>query len=699
MQQDITDQLVETEQLFERLKEQAEQEAAMVAILPVRFEANIVAFDKYMPEIAVKFKNYAPIRSFRFFCSDNGIPNILWLDTNIAQYGNNPYDDCLQHIQNVLSEEKNITRMILKKEENFFNQIHVEYMNRLVELNEEATNSIIERQSMISSSPLVMMFGVGLGYQLGYLCEKCDVANLFVFEPDLDLFYASLYTFDWAPFLEYIKNENKGFHLFLGQDEESVMNDLTASLEKRGQFLVSSVLAFHHYRSEKIDNLIDKVKDSFFLLIRGWGFFDDNLFAMAHSAKNISSGVPFLIRDKKVDNKFRDVPVFIVGNGPSLDSALPYLKKLQNDAVIVSCGSSISALHRAGIKPDIYVSVERTKSMSDFLTVLNDRDYLKDILYLSTDVTHPEHIDFFDKIGLGFKFNEPMFSLLSVNFPEIRWHLAPLQSVNPLVGNIGLSMPITLGFQNLYLFGLDNGHKDREHHHSKLSAYYDNTGKQIDILSKSSNGNMSAPGNFGGTVITNPLYMMSAHVMNNLLAGSQSVKCFNCSDGVMVDNAIPLPLNKLKIMKINVSKKELMESIFTELYQPLQITIEEIQDKLDIDYFNYFIDKVNAEWELPIKTQSDVILRMQQQYEYLVMIAKSPQHHIYRVLVGTFNYVFSLLGVLLYRFNDFDQAKPYVERGIAIIQEYLAKTKELYPHALECQDMSDYKMLKHFRKN
>ena len=67
MQQDITDQLVETEQLFERLKEQAEQEAAMVAILPVRFEANIVAFDKYMPEIAVKFKNYAPIRSFRFF--------------------------------------------------------------------------------------------------------------------------------------------------------------------------------------------------------------------------------------------------------------------------------------------------------------------------------------------------------------------------------------------------------------------------------------------------------------------------------------------------------------------------------------------------------------------------------------------------------------------------------------------------------
>ena len=120
---------------------------------------------------------------------------------------------------------------------------------------------------------------------------------------------------------------------------------------------------------------------------------------------------------------------------------------------------------------------------------------------------------------------------------------------------------------------------------------------------------------------------MSAHVMNNLLAGSQSVKCFNCSDGVMVDNAIPLPLNKLKIMKINVSKKELMESIFTELYQPLQITIEEIQDKLDIDYFNYFIDKVNAEWELPIKTQSDVILRMQQQYEYLVMIAKSPQHY------------------------------------------------------------------------
>ena len=29
----------------------------------------------------------------------------------------------------------------------------------------------------------------------GYLYEKCRVANLFIFEPDLDLFYASLYCF------------------------------------------------------------------------------------------------------------------------------------------------------------------------------------------------------------------------------------------------------------------------------------------------------------------------------------------------------------------------------------------------------------------------------------------------------------------------------------------------------------------------
>ncbi|MGN4935622.1 6-hydroxymethylpterin diphosphokinase MptE-like protein [Aeromonas rivipollensis] len=108
----------------------------------------------------------------------------------------------------------------------------------------------------------------------------------------------------------------------------------------------------------------------FYLLKTGWGFFDDNLFAIAHSATNICDGVPFLLKDRQVDSSYKELPVFIVGNGPSLDETIGYLKKYQDSAIIIACGSTVSALYKAGIKPDICVAVERTKSMADFLTFL-----------------------------------------------------------------------------------------------------------------------------------------------------------------------------------------------------------------------------------------------------------------------------------------------------------------------------------------
>ncbi|MBC8674041.1 hypothetical protein H2136_11925 [Aeromonas hydrophila] len=48
---------------------------------------------------------------------------------------------------------------------------------------------------------------------------------------------------------------------------------------------------------------------------------------------------------------------------------------------MISCGSAISALHKNGIKPDIEVQIERTKSIYDFMVNLDDPEYLQDILF------------------------------------------------------------------------------------------------------------------------------------------------------------------------------------------------------------------------------------------------------------------------------------------------------------------------------
>lgn len=696
---DISQSLSDAEREVARLTEQSEQEKAMAAVLPVQFARNIAVFAKSMPEIAEKFKNYKPTREFRFFCNENGIANLLWVEENKAIYGNDPFSDCKKQIEHVISEAK-IHKFNFSIENNGYNQIHIEYLNKLVEIYRRG-EKVLEIQDMIGKSvPLCLMFGIGLGYQLGYLYECCLPKTLFIFEPDSDLFFASLYCFDWASLLEFIAEKKLGIHLFIGQDEDNLMEDMLVAIGKRGAFLAANFFAFWHYPSVQIYKLMERVAKEIYLLSTGWGFFDDNMFALAHSAKNISKKIPFLLKEKSVPKSMSTLPVFVIGNGPSLDNCISIIRNHQDKAIIVSCGTSISALHKAGIKPDIYMTVERVKIAADFVGLVNDPNYLKDILFLSTDVTHPSIHQYFNRSGLAFKPNEPMFPLCLANIQDTK-RFVDLKSVNPLVGNIGLSFPITLGFKNLYLFGLDNGYKDESHHHSKHSAYYDKEGNPIESLSKMvvANSGLRLPGNFGGEIIANRIFATSVKVMDNLLKYHSDVECHNCSDGVLIENSIPLHIDKLKLTNVIKSKKEIIDYIYNNMFEPFQADFSLLKKALAPELYCGIIDKLIMHWREPLETRSDVIERMQQQFEYITSLAHTPFHHIYRVLVGTMNYVFSIVSTMAYRFADEEETLNIVGNGVDVIIEYFEHTKKIYPNAFNYIDMTEDEALGFFRKN
>ncbi|MDX7825481.1 6-hydroxymethylpterin diphosphokinase MptE-like protein, partial [Aeromonas caviae] len=132
---------------------------------------------------------------------------------------------------------------------------------------------------------------------------------------------------------------------------------------------------------------MQQVENEFYLLRIGWGFFDDNVYALAHSHTHLQDGTPFLKRERDT-GLAATLPVFVVGNGPSLDQSIDFIRQHQHQAIIIACGTAVSALHKADIKPDIYVAVERTKSSADFLRILNADDFIKDCVFLSVDVIH-----------------------------------------------------------------------------------------------------------------------------------------------------------------------------------------------------------------------------------------------------------------------------------------------------------------------
>lgn len=682
-----------------RLKRQKEQEMAMIEVLPVRFESNMRALKNYIPSVYEQFKDYNPTRPFRFFCNENGIPNIVWLDSNVSFYGEDPYQYSQSQIEQVLCRSK-IDTFSFNIEDDLFNQAHVQYLNKLCKLYDESKDVLDKLTSIPSHVPMVMMFGVGLGYQLSYLYERCSVKNLFIFEPDLDLFYASLFAFDWHSLLQHLNEENLSLHLFLGQDEDSLMEDLLPALHRRGAFWISSIFAFWHYPSEKIFSLTERIKKEFYLLKSGWGFFDDNLFALAHSAKNIENKVPFLLKGKDISLLSNGLPALVVGNGPSLDEAIPFIKNNHGKFFIFACGSSITALHKAGIKPDVLLAVERTKSSADFLALLNDDEYLKDILFLSVDIIHPECHKYFDRMAVGFKPHEPMHSLLMRNIDEAHKY-SHLNGVNPFVGNTGLSYAITLGFKEVFLCGIDNGYKNAEHHHSKYSAYYDDSGKPIEKLTKlvTQNGGYIIPGNFGGDVTASRLFCVSIKSMESLLRTHKEVMCYNCSDGAMIEGAVPLRINDIVVTDDCPDKSKLIEFMYNDFFSPLNLTREDIESIMAFELFDDIVKRFISDWKVVEPCRNDISELMQKHFEYLVYISETRQHHIHRVLVGSINYFFSFINTIMYSFDDKAMDNNIVKPAINIMVDFFETIRATYPEALNFIDDSDCEIVHLYRKN
>jgi hypothetical protein len=56
--------------------------------------------------------------------------------------------------------------------------------------------------------------------------------------------------------------------------------------------------------------------------------------------------------------KTTDIPVIITGSGPSLETVLPVIAKLQDNCIIIAASSSVMALSYSGILPDIVIATD-----------------------------------------------------------------------------------------------------------------------------------------------------------------------------------------------------------------------------------------------------------------------------------------------------------------------------------------------------
>ncbi|WP_115719226.1 motility associated factor glycosyltransferase family protein [Gallaecimonas mangrovi] len=651
--------------------------------LLAHYQANMKAFEFYFPDIYAVMKDYKPSRYHIDLVE--GQPNIRDVETGKFLYSYSPYITSVLQYQSFCQNPKFTDGAVLLNETNAAGFLHSHYLNQLIRHSQQCLDTL-DTKVLPNSLGEMLVFGVGLGFHLEQLVHNHRIRHLYVIEPDLDLFYSSLFTTAWHQLLPLIDQRGDTIHLNLGTDEADFFDTYMAQSARFGIYNVSRAYGFVHHGSEKVSKILAEYKTRFYELTHGWGFYDDAVIAIAHQGKNLESQAGFLRNDKPL--VFDDVPVLICANGPSLDQQADFIKANQGKAIVISCGTALRSLHRYGIEPDFHCEQERTKITVGVLDKVEDDDFVAKRVLIAPGSVHPEVFDkFTTKFQLLKDREASSFALLTMaGFKESH---ESANNINPTVSNTALYAAIHMGFKNIILLGVDLGYRPEGHHHSVQSMYYDKDGKDVNFFKKTDDH--VVPGNFGGEIITNSFFNLSRVNIERLLNKHPHINCYNCNDGVAIKGTQPCHIEQIALDG-SLDKQALIEQILTEKVDAC-ITHEQQQQYWQIlspQLVNAVCQKMLTLLATPVTDRMAAKALMEEMMETLRDEFRAGRPQIYSIFEGSLLYFQSLLVRLLFSSVKEETAIGWFNDGLIIYRDFIDAIPEHYQAHYQQLDLLDY---------
>ncbi|MBQ9274083.1 MAG: motility associated factor glycosyltransferase family protein [Succinivibrio sp.] len=646
-------------------------------------ERNLQALNEYVHDVYERFKDYAPSRELTLFCGENGEINLCFRDRReILYHGASPRAVCREQLDGAL--KRNIERVRFGGSADYFGQIHMRYVNEIDEITLEKLADPLNPEQL-GEVPAVVMLGLGLGYVMEELLNRITCSLLVMIEPDKDLFLASLFCFDWKTLLERIGAMGCRGQLLVGMEPDEMYDHLQNHYMQHGRFMASETWFCAHYESAVLAKVREKLQRNYGFMCDALGFFDDQMFGISHLCNDLEHGRPFIRNDVELPVKWKDAPLCVVGNGPSLDKDIAFLRRYQDQMIIMACGTAIDTLYHAGIQPDIFAITERVPQEEIMIQLIPDDEYIKHCVFIGSDVTHPNVVAHFDKVALFGKPDEAGYWMLR-EFSEGGSKIKPIGVMNPLVGNLGVAAAVALKFRNVYLFGLDHGRAvGGADTHSKHSAIYqqggwDESGYTYDE---------TVPGNFGGKFEIGGIFKLGRHNVEEVIrigeASGSGVKFFNCSDGAEIRGAKPLR-NSVLAAKLKkqpaLDKSKFVKFITEELTLKLPEDHATVLKMVDKERFAKLCDYLIGLWQEPATTRREHVRRMTESIEALsgagIPLGEKVPLFMGMMLRGTAESVFISVLYALYGVQDLDFALSRAGRIVQKWVYFLEDAKKVY---------------------
>ncbi|HCU66603.1 MAG TPA: septum formation inhibitor Maf [Rheinheimera sp.] len=677
MTNDLEKQLEELEAKLAQVVLQEECEKQFSEISKRRFSKNLEAFEKYYPEIFESIKNYKKRSDFKFIVRTSDLADFVPSGQDIPLYGVDVLDTIEKQVERYSNNAFfSMTKYGFGVQSDDY-RIHVRYMHALDNLLADFYGKKFTPISKLPKHfPSAIIFGVGLGYHIPMLLEKHTFDYLFISEPDLELFYASLYCIDWCEIIHKIDIDGRTLFLQVGVSYKDFFATLKSVATDIGAFSLVRSYCYQHYPSTEVNELIKEFFERYGDLQLGFGFYNDAITGFAHGIQNLNNGYPFFYRTKeKVKLPHVDIPAFIVGNGPSLDDAADLLRQINDRVIIFASGTALGSLIKMGVNPDFHVLVERPKSTYDILLDTQPKEIYKKFNLLTVDVMYPDVLDLYNWAGVGLKGPEAstFFIYQHVGIKKQKL-LIPLSSSGPLVVNTALSYAVSMGFKDIYLVGVDNGYINQATH-SKFSIYVD---ESLDIAKTvNKNARHKLEGNFGGTVMATDLLRSAKIQMEGLIASSKGTVFYNVGNGAKLNGAYPLTIDDVICPQQVINKNDIVDGIKENLFIDLDLKVE--SDDVDFALFSEVCEHMISICEERYSSIAEASDLLRRQARYIYAFSNTRCAYIFHMIKGSLLYYHCPMITMLYSFEEEEQTLHYFSKAMDLWVKYLKEIKSDFP--------------------
>lgn len=400
----------------------------------------------------------------------------------------------------------------------------------------------------------IILYGTGFGYSLFELfANKMPHTLVVVFEENLYLFKAMLYYFDLSPLIETQK-----IVVFIGDSAffRKAFIELFYSLlflSTTNPAVIFTLPSLRNFKKEYMDIHCNIFKELSLLVSCIGNSHNDNMVGLHNMLCNTRT----ILENPYLDclkDKYKNIPVIIVSNGPSLDRSIPALKKMQGKCLMICVESAIVPLTKNEIIPDILAVVERTKYT--YLYHFKDRSYSPHIALLSLSIVDPRVFPSFagEKIPIFRKRQE-----LSGWFCKNLGNGINLD-VGANVAHLAVSIAIYLGADPIIFVGQDYAFGSDGATHSKDAVASQEENKLVRNIIHSY-PIIPVEGNDGKTVESNTQWVNFRLTMEHIIADHPEHIFYNATEGGA---------------KIQGTKRTTLEQIIQQFTEPIPYQVNEL---------------------------------------------------------------------------------------------------------------------------